>query len=208
MPQQEPRGSGTQRTTKAGGADADAAPAKARSAPRAKKAQAGAKGATEGAKKAQASAKGAAEGAKQAGTGSASAKGAAAKGAATKGTATKGAATKGAAAKGRSDKGSAPDAGAAGPPRVSIHLHADAAQIDAIAERLRKRNERIIALGREAGGETLQSYEKALSTIASAISPKAAKDDLDWLTQLAASQAKLVRDVTETLVKAARERLK
>jgi hypothetical protein len=91
---------------------------------------------------------------------------------------------------------------------VSIHLHADAAQIEAIAERLRKLNERIIELGREAGGGTLASYEKALRAIASGISQSAARDELEWLTQLASSQAKFVRELTDTLVKAARERLK
>jgi hypothetical protein len=91
---------------------------------------------------------------------------------------------------------------------VTIHVNTEGTQIEAIAERVRKLNERIIEVGREAGDSTLASYEKALKAIATGISQGPAKDELDWIAHLAASQAKFVRDMTDSLAKAARERLK
>ncbi len=93
-------------------------------------------------------------------------------------------------------------------PRVTIRVNAENVQVEAIAERLRKLNERIIEFGREAGESTLTSYEKALKAIANGVSQSPAKDELEWITQLAASQAKFVRDITDSWAKAARERLK
>jgi hypothetical protein len=92
-------------------------------------------------------------------------------------------------------------------PRVSIHVNAEGTQVEAVAERVRKLNERIIEVGREAGGNTLASYEKALKAIATGVS-KTPKDELEWIQQLAASQAKFVRDITDSWAKAARDRLK
>lgn len=89
-------------------------------------------------------------------------------------------------------------------PRVNI----DGAQVEAIAERLRKLNERIIDFGREAGENTLASYEKALKTIANGLQQSPAKDELEWISHLAASQAKFVRELTDSWAKAARDRLK
>ncbi len=93
-------------------------------------------------------------------------------------------------------------------PRVSIHVNAEGTQVEAIAERVRKLNERIIEVGREAGGNTLASYEKALKAIATGVSKGSAKDEIEWIQQLAASQAKFVRDITDSWAKAARDRLK
>jgi hypothetical protein len=93
---------------------------------------------------------------------------------------------------------------ASGRPRVNI----DGAQVEAIAERLRKLNEKIIDFGREAGENTLASYEKALKTIATGVQESPAKDELEWISHLAASQAKFVREITDSWVKAARDRLK
>ncbi|HEX3802748.1 MAG TPA: hypothetical protein VHV75_07925 [Solirubrobacteraceae bacterium] len=93
-------------------------------------------------------------------------------------------------------------------PRVTIHVNAEGRQVEAIAERVRKLNERIIEVGREAGESTLSSYEKALKAIASGVSKGPAKDEFEWIQHLAASQAKFVRDITDNWAKAARERLK
>jgi hypothetical protein len=89
-------------------------------------------------------------------------------------------------------------------PRVNI----DGAQVEAIAERVRKLNEKIIEFGREAGENTLASYEKALKTIANGVQQSPAKDELEWISHLAASQAKFVREITDSWAKAARDRLK
>jgi hypothetical protein len=109
-------------------------------------------------------------------------------------------ATKSATAKGASKGGAA----STNRPRVKI----DGAQVEAVAERLRKLNERIIDFGREAGESTLASYEKALKTIANGVQQSSAKDELEWISHLAASQAKFVREITDSWAKAARDRLK
>lgn len=124
----------------------------------------------------------------------------------TKTTAAKNTAAKSAAAK--SSTAAKPSAAAKGRPRVTIHVNTEGTQVEAIAERVRKLNEKIIEVGREAGESTLANYEKTLKTIASGISKSPAKDELEWIQQLAASQAKFVRDITESWAKAARERLK
>ena len=130
------------------------------------------------------------------------AKRAAARPAAAKAAATKPAAAKSATAKttgaGRTASGSTSR------PRVNI----DGAQVEALAERLRKLNEKIIEFGREAGENTLASYEKALKTIATGVQQSPAKDELEWISHLAASQAKFVREITDSWAKAARDRLK
>jgi hypothetical protein len=130
----------------------------------------------------------------------------AAKRPAAKPAATRSVAAKPAAAKATSAKGAgASKAGSgSGRPRVNI----DGAQVEAIAERLRKLNEKIIDFGREAGENTLASYEKALKTIATGVQQSPAKDELEWISHLAASQAKFVREITDSWAKAARDRLK
>ena len=137
------------------------------------------------------------------------AKRAAAKPAASKASSTKASTAKTRATKSAASKASAAKAAAAkAKPRVTIHVNFDDKQIDAMVERVRKLNERIIDVGREAGDSTLASYEKALKAIATGISQGPARDELDWIAHLAASQAKFVREMTDTLAKAARERLK
>ena len=114
-------------------------------------------------------------------------------------------AAKPAAAKASATKGSTGGKSASSSrPRVNI----DGAQVDAVAERLRKLNEKIIDFGREAGESTLASYEKALKTIATSVQQSPAKDELEWISHLAASQAKFVREITDSWAKAARDRLK
>jgi hypothetical protein len=151
----------------------------------------------------------------------AAAKAAAAKPAASKASTPRAAARKAGAAKATAAKATSAAKPAAGraastakaaaakaKPHVTIHVNIDEKQFEAIAERVRKLNERIIEVGREAGESTLTSYEKALKAIATGISQGPAKDELDWIAHLAASQAKFVRDMTDTLAKTARERLK
>lgn len=139
---------------------------------------------------------------------------AAAKPATRKTTAAKPAASKAAAAKRPAAKASATKSAASKPaaarntPRVTIRVNAENVQLDAIAERLRKLNEKIIDFGREAGGNSLASYEKALKSFASNVQQGSAKDELEWITHLASSQAKFVREITDSWAKAARERLK
>jgi hypothetical protein len=80
--------------------------------------------------------------------------------------------------------------------------------VEAVAQRVRKLNERIIEAGREAGESTLTSYEKVLKSIASTIEKQASATDVEWLSSLATAQAKFLRDMATTWTEAARKVLK
>lgn len=82
------------------------------------------------------------------------------------------------------------------------------ARLEAAAERLRKLNERIIAAGKQTGETTLSSYEKALKAMASAVERGPGSSDIDWISHLATTQAKFIRDVTDAWTAAARKVLK
>jgi hypothetical protein len=82
------------------------------------------------------------------------------------------------------------------------------AGLEAAAERLRRLNERIIEAGKEAGETTLSSYEKALKAIASAVERGPGSSDIEWISHLATTQAKFIRDVTDAWTSAARDMLK
>jgi hypothetical protein len=131
---------------------------------------------------------------------------AAKKAAAAKPTAAKGTSAKAASGKTAGAKGAAASKGGTSSSRPRVNI--DSTQVEAIAERLRKLNEKIIDFGREAGENTLASYEKALKTIANGVQQSPAKDELEWISHLAASQAKFVRELTDSWAKAARDRLK
>jgi hypothetical protein len=82
------------------------------------------------------------------------------------------------------------------------------ARVEAAANRVRKLNEQIIAAGRDAGETTLTSYEKFLKSIAGSLERGPGKSDVEWISNLAQAQAKFIRDVTASVTKAARKRLK
>src|ERR1700730_480709 len=111
----------------------------------------------------------------------------------------------------RSSTGAARGSGAASSAR-STKANASAgspeARLEAAAERLRKLNERIIEAGKQTGETTLSSYEKALKAIAGAVEPGPGTSDIDWISHLATTQAKFIRDVTEAWTSAARKMLK
>ena len=82
------------------------------------------------------------------------------------------------------------------------------ARLDAAAERVRKLNERIIEAGKQTGESTLASYEKALKAIASAVERGPGSSDIDWISNLATTQAKFIREVAQAWTTAARDMLK
>src|ERR1700733_15232954 len=81
-------------------------------------------------------------------------------------------------------------------------------RLDAVAQRVRKLNERIIEESKSAGEATLSSYEKALKAIASTLERGPGKSDVEWISALATTQAKFLRDVTTAWTSAARGMLK
>ena len=81
-------------------------------------------------------------------------------------------------------------------------------RLEAAAQRVRKLNERIIEAGKDAGETTLTAYEKALKAIASSLDRGAATSDVEWVSHLLSTQAKFLRDVTDSWTKAARGMLK
>ena len=81
-------------------------------------------------------------------------------------------------------------------------------RLDAVAQRVRKLNERIIEESKTAGEATLTAYEKALKAIASSLEHGPGKSDVEWISSLATTQAKWIRDVTTAWTSAARGMLK
>jgi hypothetical protein len=81
-------------------------------------------------------------------------------------------------------------------------------RVDAVAQRIRKLNERIIEAGKGAGEATLTSYEKALKSIASTLERGPGSSEVEWISNLATAQAKFIRDVTTAWTSAARDMLK
>jgi hypothetical protein len=81
-------------------------------------------------------------------------------------------------------------------------------RLEAVAQRVRKLNERIIDAGKDAGETTLTAYEKALKAIASSLNRGASTSEVEWLSQLLSTQAKFIRDVTDTWTRTARGMLK
>ena len=109
----------------------------------------------------------------------------------------------------RSSAGSARGAGARTSSRADSASSASADErFEAAAQRLRKLNERVIEASRGAGEGVLSSYEKALKTMAAAIERGPGRSDVEWISQLATTQAKFIRDVTEAWASATRNMMK
>ena len=81
-------------------------------------------------------------------------------------------------------------------------------RLEAVAQRVRKLNEKIIEDSKAAGAATLSSYERALKAIAGTLERGPGKSDIEWIASLATTQAKFIRDVTTAWTEAARGMLK
>jgi hypothetical protein len=102
---------------------------------------------------------------------------------------------------------SAPSSSAGASSKASDAGAADA-RVEAVAQRVRKLNERIIEAGKGAGEATLTSYEKALKSIAATLERGPGSSDVEWISNLATTQAKFIRDVTTAWTSAARDMMK
>jgi hypothetical protein len=112
------------------------------------------------------------------------------------------------AARSSRSTGSARSTSSASSTKAKASAGSPEARLEAAAERVRKLNERIISAGKQTGETTLASYEKALKAIAGAVERGPGASDIDWISQLATTQAKFIRDVTQAWTSAARDMLK
>jgi hypothetical protein len=114
----------------------------------------------------------------------------------------------GAASKPRSRASSASSASSASTASSTKTDTAADPRLEAMAQRVRKLNERIINESKSAGEATLTAYEKALKSIASSLERGPGESDVEWISALATTQAKWIRDVTTAWTSAARGMLK
>ena len=128
----------------------------------------------------------------------------------TKSSSKKSSAKKSSASRSRASSARSAGARAAGSTSAGAAQAASAAEarVEAVAQRVRKLNERIIDESKSAGEATLSAYEKALKAIAASLERGPGKSDVEWISTLATTQAKWIRDVTTAWTSAARGMLK
>ena len=128
----------------------------------------------------------------------------------TKSSSKKSSGTKSSGSRSRSSSARSAGARAAGSTSAGAAQAASAAEarVEAVAQRVRKLNERIIDESKSAGEATLSAYEKALKAIAASLERGPGKSDVEWISTLATTQAKWIRDVTTAWTDAARGMLK
>ena len=128
----------------------------------------------------------------------------------TKSSSKKSSGTKSSGSRSRSSSARSAGARAAGSASAGAAQAASAAEarVEAVAQRVRKLNERIIDESKSAGEATLTAYEKALKAIAASLERGPGKSDVEWISTLATTQAKWIRDVTTAWTSAARGMLK
>ena len=128
----------------------------------------------------------------------------------TKSSSKKSSAKKSSASRSRASSARSAGARAAGSTSAGAAQAASAAEarVEAVAQRVRKLNERIIDESKSAGEATLSAYEKALKAIAASLERGPGKSDVEWISTLATTQAKWLRDVTTAWTSAARGMLK
>ena len=128
----------------------------------------------------------------------------------TKSSSKKSSAKKSSASRSRASSARSAGARAAGSTSAGAAQAASAAEarVEAVAQRVRKLNERIIDESKSAGEATLSAYEKALKAIAASLERGPGKSDVEWISTLATTQAKWLRAVTTAWTSAARGMLK
>ena len=91
--------------------------------------------------------------------------------------------------------------------KSETRLGVDLSSFEATAERIRELNERLIQSSKAAGATTLDGYEKALQGLVDLEQKVAGATQLEWVSALAQTHARVVRNVSEAYTKAAREML-
>jgi hypothetical protein len=72
-------------------------------------------------------------------------------------------------------------------------------------ERIRDLNERIVEASKKAGGAYLDTYEKALESIADYQETVAKRSDIDWVSTIVEAQAKFTRELTKVYISTGRK---
>lgn len=75
-------------------------------------------------------------------------------------------------------------------------------------ERIRELNERIVEASKKAGGAYLDTYEKALESIADYQETVAKRSDIDWVSTIVDAQAKFTRELTKVYISTGRALVK
>lgn len=83
-----------------------------------------------------------------------------------------------------------------------------AAAINATVQRITELNEQLLASAKSSGSVALEAYEKALRSMLDLQEKAAGATQLDWVTNIAATHAKFVQEVSTAFVDAARQALK
>lgn len=80
--------------------------------------------------------------------------------------------------------------------------------VDDAAERIRELNERILSSAKRTGGAAVESYERALHTIADFQEKVGSASPVEWVGAIAQAQAQFTRDLAEAYADSARSLLK
>jgi len=84
----------------------------------------------------------------------------------------------------------------------------DLPSVEEATKRIRDLNERMIESSKSAGLQTLDTYENALQSMVDFSEKVGSASQLEWVSALAATQAKFVTDISQSYTRAAREMLK
>ena len=80
--------------------------------------------------------------------------------------------------------------------------------VEAVEQRIRELNERIIDAGKRAGRGTLDIYESTLKAVSDSLERGPGSSDIEWVSSIATAQANFLRDLTKAWTSAARKALK
>lgn len=84
----------------------------------------------------------------------------------------------------------------------------DPAAVEAATERVRELSEKLIVAAKDTGLVALEAYEKSLQSLVDFEEKVASASQLDWVSALAATHAKVIQDLSSSYTQAAREALK
>lgn len=84
----------------------------------------------------------------------------------------------------------------------------DPAAVEAATQRVRELNEKLVVAAKDAGLVALEAYEKSLQSLVDFEAKVASSSQIDWVSALAATHARIIQDLSASYTQAAREMLK